>query len=193
MELIKYKGCNKKAAHNAISSKVVLNLKKSLCLLLMIVTLFGLTGCGSEAKKESEKIELTSENFNDYVSLSAGIENFELETQQTDFFTNYRGVADLVAKAELKKDVKAEDVVIKGQVTVGEVGWSFSVYDFTLELDKDGKATFTKQITSGDFGMMKSVEPSLQGFYTYELKKDEFFLNDKRILITSLSGSVTEE
>lgn len=168
-------------------------MKKLLCILLVAVALIGVTGCG-ETKKEPTKIALTGENFSDYIILNVDIKNFKVE-EQMGLVTRYehRGVADLVAKARLKKDVKVEDVVIKGKITTGEMGWALKTYEFTLELDKDGEADFSEQITSGDFGLLKPKAPTMSKFYTYELKDGEFFLKDKELLITSLEGNVIEE
>lgn len=167
-------------------------LKKLFNLMLTVTLVIAVTGCG---KKEPVKVELTGENFNDYIILNVQLEDYERETTKGLFTTyEYRGAATLKATTSLKKDVKVEDIVIKGKITPYGTCWNFLEFDFELKLDKDGKAEFTKRINTGKYGLTSPEEPSLSKFYDYKLKENEFYADEEEyILITSISGSVYEE
>ena len=174
-------------------------MKKVVRFLLMITILFTITGCG-EKSKETVKIELNANNFSDYIILNVQLEDYERETT-TGLITTYeyRGAATLKATTSLKKEVKVEDIVIKGKITTSGMCWNYLEFDFELILDKDGKAEFSKRINTGKYGLMSPEEPSLSKFYSnyinpYELKEGEFYADDNEyILITSVTGSVYEE
>lgn len=157
---------------------------------LIIILIIILSGC---QKKEPSKIELNEENFNDYIILDVDVTDFEKDTKMglvTRY--EYQGVANLKATARLRKDVNIENVIIKGKITTTGMCWSLKEYEFTLELDKNGEANYSKQITTGEYGLLIPDKPSLSQFYFYELKDGEFFLNDNKIVITSINGNVYE-
>jgi hypothetical protein len=161
-------------------------MKKVFCILLAFIVMFAISGCGKK-----EKIELTSENMRDYIILDVQLDDYEKESKDGLFITNYRGTATLNATAKLKKNVDVEDVVIKCKITTSGSAWALNVYEFTLELDKNGEATYSKEITSGNYGITPPDEPSISRFYSYELQDGEFFYNEEeKILITEISGSV---
>lgn len=163
-------------------------MKKLLILLAIGIVTLTLTGCG---KKEPVKIELTKDNFENYIILDVQLTDFEEESKQGLFTSyEYRGAANLVAKARLKKDVEIEDVVIEGKIMTSGLTWALNTYDFTLKLDKNGEADFSKKITSGNYGLTAPQEPSISSYFDYELKDGEFFLENNTILITSISGNV---
>lgn len=168
-------------------------MKKLLCVLLIVIALVGITGCG-ETKKEPTKVTLTSENFSDYIILNVQFDDAETRTSSGILGTEYKGVAKLNASARLKKDVKVENVVITGKVKTAGMLWSSKEFSFKLEMDKYGNATYSKDVETDYSSFLKPEERPLKGeFYNYELQDGEFYLDNKYILITSLSGSIIEE
>lgn len=170
-------------------------MKKILSFLFIAILTITLTGCGSSEKaKEPVKVELNAENFNDYIILNVQLEDYEKESKSGLFTTyEYRGASTLKATTSLKRDVKVEDIVIKGRIRTYGMCWSSLEFDFELVLDKDGKAEFSKRINTGSYGLMSPEEPTLSKFYEYELKENEFYADDNEyILITSITGSIYE-
>lgn len=162
------------------------NIKNLLKVVLIIIILTTVTGC---LKEEPTKIKLTGDNFSEYIILNVSLEDFEEEKTQGLFTTyEYRGVAKLKATTSLKKDVKVEDITIKGKLITYGKGWSLKEYDFELALDKDGKAEINKTISTGNYGLTIPDAPTIGDYYNYELQEGEFFVD--KILITSVNGYV---
>lgn len=114
-------------------------MKKIVGMCIIVLSILTLTGCGKE--KEPVAVKLNEDNFSDYFILDVQLKNYKRE-EQTDLISRYeyRGSADLVATVRPKKDVTIEDVVINGKIITSGMTWAGNVYQFTLELDKDGKA-----------------------------------------------------
>lgn len=166
-------------------------MKRFLTLLGIGVILISLTGCG----KKEEPIALNKDNFEDYIILEVKQPDFEKEQQRGLISTyEYRGTAQLVATARLKKDVKTENVIIKEKIVTSRMAWAGNVYEFTLELDKDGKAEYSQKINSGKFTLVSPDEPSYFGnldtFKVYtEVKDDDFVYKD---VLLNVSGTIYE-
>lgn len=166
-------------------------MKKVLGILFITIFMFAITGCGSE--KEPVKVELTSENFSEYFSISAQVSDFTVDEKNTILGKDYIGYANLKIVVNPKKEFKAEDVLIGGKVTISGLCWSGGIDPyFEVTLDMNGKAEYTNTISTGTCPVWRPETPTVSKFYEYELKENEFFASDERILITSLNGSVYE-
>ena len=132
-------------------------------------------------------IELTSENFAEYIIFDVDISNFQVENGR-GLFTTYKGTAQLTATARLKKDVEINNVVINARVVTSGLCWAGNEYKFTLELDKNGEAEYSRRITTGDAGILYPDEPK---FHTLEMDKLENEFIHKNIFL-EVSGSVVE-
>jgi|GEM_PF-3385078 hypothetical protein len=139
-------------------------------------------------KNEPKVVKLGSENFEEYFILDVDIEDFNVERGR-GLYAWYQGTATLKAKARLKKDVQVDGVVIKGRVITSGLCWASKVYNFTLELDKNGEAEYSKQITTGEAGMLYPEEPGF-GTYLYEANENEFLV--KNAAYIEVSGSIIE-
>ena len=65
-------------------------------------------------------------------------------------------------------------------------------YGFELTLDKDGRAEYSSIINTGNYGLTAPQAPQISKYYN-ELKDNEFFADDNQtIVITSVTGSVSE-
>lgn len=170
-------------------------MKKILSVLFIVILAITLTGCGSSEKsKEPLKIELTSENFAEYFSISAQVSDFTVDEKSSILGTDYIGYANLKIVVNPKKEFKTEDVSIGGKVTISGMCWSSSLDPyFEVVLDMNGKAEYTKTITTGTCPFFRPDMPTISKFYQYELKENEFFTSDDSVLITLLSGSIYEE
>ena len=168
-------------------------MKKVVSFLLMIAVLFTITGCGGKTK-EPVKVELTSENFAEYFSISAQVSDFTVDENNTILGKDYIGYANLKIVVNPKKEFKTEDVSIGGKVTISGLCWSSGIDPyFEVTLDMNGKAEYTNTISTGTCPFLRPETPNVSKFYEYELIENEFFTSDDRILITSLTGSVYEE
>lgn len=166
-------------------------MKKVLGILFIMIFMFAMTGCGSE--KEPVKVKLTSENFSEYFSISAQASDFTVDEKSSILGTDYIGYANLKIVVNPKKEFKTEDVSIGGKVTISGMCWSGEIDPyFEVVLDMNGKAEYMETITTGTCPLFRPDTPTVSKFYEYELKENEFFTSDDRILITSLSGSIYE-
>lgn len=163
-------------------------LKKFWNLILIVTLVFAITGCG---KKEPIKIDLTSENFAEYFSVSAQVSDFTVDEKSSILGKDYFGYANLKIVVNPKKEFKAEDVSINGRVKISGLCWSGGINPyFDVVLDMNGKAEYTDTITTGSCSLLRPETPSVSKFYDYEPKENEFFINEDKVLITSLSGSI---
>lgn len=160
-------------------------MKKLLVLLLVGITTLTLTGCG---KKEPVKVELSSDNFSDYIILDVQFEDADSKSKKGILGTEYKGTATLKATARLKKDVQVENVVIEGRIRTSGQLWSGNEYTFKLELDKNGEANYSKQVDTG--GYTFAIKPEEQPIiYDLDLDPDEDeFIYDKYII--KVNGNV---
>ena len=174
----------------------LLSLAFSICGLL-------LSACStstSEVTPPSEEpvaIILDSSNFSDYIILDVKLEDIEREQRTGLFGTEYRGSDQLIAEASLRKDVQVDSVVIEGRIVTEGLGWALNIYDFTLELDKDGEAEYSNTIYSGEYGILMPDNPNmmnstmLQGALT--LNTNEFITEvDDGAVALQVSGTIYE-
>lgn len=162
--------------------------RKILGLLLAAFVVIALVGCG---KKEPAKVELTDKNFNDYIILNVQFDDADSKSRVGILGPEYKGTATIKATAKLKKDVTVEDVIIEGKVAPSGMLWSGNEYTFKLELDKDGEAEYSKDIDTGDYTvMLKPDEQPILCKYSSSLEDGQFLINDDKVVVTSLSGSV---
>ena len=157
-----------------------------ICITIAIIAIISITIVFNK-KNEPKVIELGSDNFEEYIILDVNIGDFNVE-QGRGLYSWYKGVAKLKATARLKKDVQINEVVIKGRIGTSGLCWASKSYDFILELDKNGEAEYSKQITTGDAGMLYPDEPSICT-YLYEANENEFLVKNAYI---EVSGSVIE-
>ena len=166
-------------------------MKKVLGILFITIFIFAMTGCGNE--KEPVKINLTSENFEEYFSVSAQVSDFNVDEKNSILGKDYIGYANLKIVINPKKEFKTENVAISGKVTISGLCWSGGIDPyFEVNLDMDGKAEYTDTITTGTCPLWRPETPTVSKFYEYELKENEFFTSNEKILITSLSGIIYE-
>lgn len=176
-------------------------MRKLISFWLTFLIFFTLTGCNNELKeivnitKEPVKVELTKYNFADYIIIDTNYNNFSVDTIPDPFINIYkhRGIADLIVKARLKKDVQVENIIIEGKVSPTGFGWASKIYPFKLVLDKNGEADTTNQIFTDYIPLVLPEMPEISKFFDYELIDNEFFINDETVVITSITGSVFEE
>ena len=157
-----------------------------ICIILAIISITSIIIVANK-KNEPKIIELGSENFEEYIILDVNIEDFNVE-QGRGLYSWYKGVAKLKATAKLKKDVQVDGVIIKGRIGTSGLCWASKTYDFILELDKNGEAEYSKQITTGDAGMLYPDEPSICTSL-YEANENEFLIKNAYI---EVSGSIIE-
>lgn len=163
-------------------------MKRIVSVLFITIMIVAITGCG---KKEPVKIDLTGENFSEYFSVSAQVSDFTVDEKSSILGKDYFGYANLKIVVNPKKEFKAEDVSINGRVKISGLCWSGGINPyFDVVLDMNGKAEYTDTITTGSCPLFRPETPSVSKFYDYEPKENEFFINEDKVLITSLSGSV---
>lgn len=163
-----------------------------------------LCGCSSSApqsveiEEEPVAVTLTSENFSDYIILDVKIDDFEEENQIGLFGNEYRGAATLSATASLRKDVEVDSVIIEGRIVTDGLAWALNVYNFTLELNKDGEANYSDTIYSGEFGLLRPESPTIMSTpmldMALSLNENEFITsvdNDGGVAI-QVSGTIYE-
>lgn len=138
------------------------------------------------SKNTPKTIELNSENFEDYFIFDVSIDDFNVQ-KSGGLFSSYKGTAKLNASAKLKKDVKLENVTVNGKIITSGLCWAGNVYSFTLDFDKDGKAEYSKTITTGDAGMLYPEEPKL--LTIDDVSDGEFILEGAYLKV---SGSIIE-
>ena len=160
-------------------------MKKIFSLLLVVFAILAVAGC----KKEPVKVDLTSENFNDYIILNVQFDNANTKTSSTILGTQYKGTATLKATAKLKKDVDTENVVIEGKVSPAGMLWASEEYTFKLELDKNGEAEYSEDVETA-YSILKPEEKPILGKYYGKVEDGQFLVFDEKVVITSLSGSV---
>lgn len=169
-------------------------MKKILSVLFIAILAITLTGCGSSEKsKEPVKIELTKDNFETYFTVDANLSDFSSQLKSSIGIKSYEGYANLKVTITPKKEIKTENVVVKGKITLGSLCWAGNKEYFDMTLKLNGEAEYTRNITSGNCSMWQPENPTISRFYEYEPKDDEFLVNEDKILITSISGSIYEE
>lgn len=132
-------------------------------------------------------IELTSKNFGEYIIFDVDISDFQVE-KSAGLLSLLKGTAQLTATARLKKDVEINNVIITGRVVTSGLCWAGNEYKFTLELDKNGEAEYSKKITTGDAGMLYPDEPKYHTLETGKLENE--FIHENIFL--QVSGSVVD-
>lgn len=119
------------------------------CLILAFCGLL-LPSCSAE-QEEKTPVTLNAENFSDYIVLNVNLEDFENRTQIGILGTEYEGIAQLHATASLRKEVEIDSLTIKGRIATNGFCWTFNVYDFVLDFNKDGEAESVSTIYSGQY------------------------------------------
>lgn len=164
-------------------------MKKAVLILVITCGILALTGCG---KKEPVKVELTKDNFEDYFSVSAQVSDFTTEEKKTIIGSDYIGYANLKVNVSPKKEITTEDVVISGQVTYTGLCWASNYDSFEVTINKDGEGETIKSISTTCPSMLPENPEISRYFDNYEPKDGAFFMNDRKILIYSLTGNVYE-
>ncbi|MDD3241859.1 MAG: hypothetical protein PHQ64_03735 [Bacilli bacterium] len=165
-------------------------MKKMIDAIILLMLCILLSGC--VGKKEPVAITLNKDNFEEYIILDVQLNEFEKQSQRglvTRY--EYRGSAKLEAKARLRKDVKVENVIIKGKILTSGWCWAANTYEFTLELDKDGRAEYSETIYSGDYGLASPEEPSISSAIDrwVDVQENEFIVDN---IIIQVDGVVYE-
>ena len=172
-------------------------MKKALSLFLVFAMCISLCACkafndGFNAGLSSvskKPVTITADNFGDYFILDVDVENFEVDEKPGISMRQYRGVADLVATARLKKDVDVEDLVIDVSVLLSGMLWTGSRYTLQLQFDKDGYAEEKLEIMTEYNGL----EPDRPELYPASklstLKEGEFEYENATIKV---SGTIYE-
>ena len=132
-------------------------------------------------------IELNKDNFQDYIIFNLSLDDFEIENG-SGLYAWFKGTAKLNVSAKLKKDVEVDNVVINGRIHLNGLCWAGNNYTFTLELDKNGEAEISKEITTGEAGILKPDEPILLSS-EYYLQDGEFILENAYL---EVSGNIIE-
>lgn len=165
-------------------------MKKLLCVLLVAIVLLGITGCSGETKKEPVKIELTSENFEEYFVMTAQVSNFKQDRQSSMFGTIYDAYADLNIKISPKKRLTTDNVTIKAFVNIS--GYKWTSKSFTLTLDVNGNAEYQEMMSVT--GQLVSLDaPRVGMYFSDDVKEGQFLTQDKKFIIYELSGNVIED
>ena len=165
--------------------------KKRLIVIILVILFLIIIGISAfifyKVLTKPKIIELTNENFNDYIIFNIDISNFEVEKGR-GLYAWYKGTAQLNASAKLKKDVEIDNVVINVRTVTSGLCWAGNQYEFVLELDKNGEAEYSKEISTGDAGMLYPDEPN---FHILEVDKlENEFINKNAFL--KVSGSIIE-
>lgn len=170
-------------------------MKKLLYVLLVMVALFGVTGCGSEPKKEPVKTALTSENFEEYFTINAQVSDFNVDEKKTILGTDYVGYANLKVTIMPKKSFTTEGVRLVGKVGYTGLCWAGNTDYFSVDVDLNGNGEYQKTVTTGNCPIWRPETPNIGGFYgktETDLDDGEFFAREKKFVITKLEGSVIE-
>ena len=179
-----------------------------LCCIIGSVMILSLNGCSSEnsfdttnsppeTTETAVEVVLDSANFEDYIILNVKLDDITEETKRGLFGTEYRGEAKLIASASLRKDVEVDSVKIKGRIMTDGLGWALKVYEFTLELNKDGEAEYSETIYSGDYGLIRPELPIIMNKKSLEsilsLANDEFTVeSNQKAVAVSVTGKIYE-
>lgn len=172
-----------------INKKILIIFLIIIIMLLVIAGIFIVINKNKLPIEENKPkvIELTSENFNDYIIFDVNLSNFQVENGG-GLYSWYKGTAQLTATARLRKDVEINNIIINGRMVPSGLCWAGNEYEFVLELDKNGEAEYSTQITTGDAGMLYPDEPILSAL-EIDKKENEFIYKDVFLVV---SGSVTE-
>lgn len=174
-----------------VLTKGVKRMRKILSFLLVTLVLFSITGCGNKVE-EPVKIELAKDNFETYFTVDAQLSDFNSKLKSSIGLKSYEGYANLKVVVSPKKEIKAENVVIKGKVILGSLCWAGNKEYFEISLKLNGEAEYPKNITSGTCSMWQPENPTISRFYDYKPQENEFLVNDEKILITSITGNIFE-
>lgn len=172
-------------------------MKKLLYVLLVVIALVGVTGCGGkEVKKEPVKVELTSENFEEYFTINAQVSDFNVDEKKSILGTDYVGYANLKVTIIPKKSFTTEGVSLVGKVAYTGLCWAGNTDYFSVDVDLNGSGEYQKTVTTGACPIFRPETPNIGGFYgktETDLDDGEFFARDKKFVITKLEGSVIVE
>lgn len=119
-------------------------MKKIISLLLVITMVLSLCACEKE-------IPLTTENIQEYLSVSAIVEDCEIESSKIFGITFYDGKATLKINTFKKSNVTFQNVTIKCKVYTG-VETSPSFYElYGWEFNSGNKQTGTTSVTDENY------------------------------------------
>lgn len=175
---------------------------KKIFLVILVLPICGiiLNACSantSEAISEPVAVTLDSSNFSDYIVLDVKLEDIEQEERRGLLGLEYRGSAQLTAEASLRKDVQVDNVVIEGRIVTWGMLWNYNIYNFTLELNKDGEAEYSNTIYSGEYNLFSPENPTLMNAdemqRSLELNENEFITEvDDGAVAIQVSGTIYE-
>ena len=151
---------------------------------ILILAIVGIFIC---MNKEPKIIEISSQNFEEYIIFNASLEDFNVEKGRGLYAWN-KGTAKLIASAKLRKDVEANNIIITGRAILDGLCWAGKIYNFTLELDKNGEAEYSSQITTGEGGMLYPDKPT---FFTIDEPNENEFIF-KNVYLT-VNGTIKDK
>ena len=165
-------------------------MKKLLCILLVAVALFGVTGCGGkETKKEPTKVALTNENFEEYFILNPQLSNFNQNKTNSILGASYDASVELKVKVSPKKKITTDNVTVKAFVNIS--GFKFYSQQFTIMLDANGEGEYNKLMTASALANIDA--PHIGTYFSDDVKEGQILTSDKRFIIYEVSGNVIEE
>ncbi len=169
-------------------------MKKFLNILLIITIVISFCGCKNEKEKELEPVlvEINENNFDEYFYIKADISDFRQENNNSALASSYIGYANLKITISPKKNIKTENLVIKGKASLNGICWSRNYPYFEVSLDNTGNGDRTQAIQSEICYYMRPDSPVVSHFYSYELKENEFYVNDKAFVLYKITGNVYE-
>lgn len=172
--------------------------------------LLDLIGKSSKEEKEPERIELTTDNVQDYITISKEVSCSIIKTQSDVYgfpIDTFVGDATLKIHFVNQSDAKFENVSVQLRLSIdvvpdkwkdGEIEWVFSSGNFqnyyespkynykniTIFLPYDGNYTQTEDLNMSH--SQSSVVPPLSSLYS----PDELYKHDINMEIVNVSGSV---
>jgi len=159
----------------------------------------------SNGNKRSSSIKLTAENFSEYFMVKTDIDDLEtrfewdtLDNSDSDFlYYQQRAKAKYYIIIDTKKDLKCENVVVKGEITVTDRNFKTTTpISVEIEISSRGQVEFTETIDSTN-KMAYTTKAMLSNGNTISTVLGEPItlpdIDDIEFEITSVTGKITLE
>jgi hypothetical protein len=137
-----------------------LNIKIVISFVVIIVLLISSIGIAKYISLKNNPVILTTDNIEKYFVIDINVYDFDTKNKSFfDLYDLYLGTAKLVARANLKNDVRIKNVELDGTVTLGGQDWAMRKYNFKLRFDKNGATEFSNDIDTGDYMLLMPDKP----------------------------------
>lgn len=160
---------------------------------------------GSNSNRHSSSIKLTAENFSEYFMIKTDIGDletrFEWDTldnsDSNSLYYQQRAKAKYYITIDTKKDLKCEDVVVKGEITITDRNFKTTTpISVEIEISSRGYVEFTETIDSTN-KMAYTTKSMLSNGSTISTVLGQPItlpdIDDIEFEITSITGKITPE